>query len=353
MDIKHWFDGNSHSPLIIAGPCSAESEEQVTATATALAAIPEVGLFRAGVWKPRTRPDGFEGKGAEALNWLSKIQQTTGLSTIVEVATPSHVEQCLKHGISAVWIGARTVVNPFSVQQLADALQGTQTPVFIKNPVTPDLKLWIGAFERMRKAGLKYLAAIHRGFHHYSEKPYRNHPMWEMSMKLDRIIGVPIITDISHICGCRELLADTAQKAVDMATDGLMIEVHTTPEQALTDAQQQITPMQLETLLKDIVWRSKSSVDNKSLLAMRAEIDDIDSEILSLLARRMGLSCSIGELKKQNGMAAFQPERWKQILSEHIDAGKSLNLSEELVTNVFEAIHKASVEAQTDILSRN
>lgn len=351
MDIKHWFDEKSRTPLVIAGPCSAESEEQVTATATALAAIPEVSLFRAGVWKPRTRPDGFEGKGTEALDWLSYIQQTTGLSTIVEVATPNHVEQCLEHGISAVWIGARTVVNPFSVQQLADALHGTQMPVFIKNPVTPDLKLWIGAFERMQKAGLTRLAAIHRGFHHYTEKPYRNHPMWEMAMKLTRLTGVPTITDVSHICGCRELLATTAQKAVDMATDGLMIEVHNAPEQALTDAQQQITPQQLEALLKNIVWRSKANVDNKTLLALRAEIDDIDSEILSLLARRMGLSCSIGELKKQNGMSAFQPERWKQILSEHIETGKSLNLSEELVTNVFEAIHKASVEAQTDILS--
>ena len=350
MDIKHWFDDANHSTLVIAGPCSAESEKQVMDTATALASIPEVGVFRAGVWKPRTRPDGFEGKGEQALAWLEEAGRTTGLSTMVEVATPSHVEQCLEHGISAVWIGARTVVNPFSVQQLADALKGTQIPVFIKNPVTPDLKLWIGAFERMQKAGLTYLAAIHRGFHHYTEKPYRNHPMWEMAMKLNRLIGVPTITDISHICGCTELLATTAQKAVDLATDGLMIEVHNTPELALTDAQQQITPQQLQVLISDIVWRSKSSIDNKSLLALRAEIDDIDSEILSLLARRMGLSCDIGQLKKENSMSAFQPNRWKQILSEHIETGKTLNLSEELITNVFEAIHKASVEVQTEIL---
>lgn len=350
MDIKQWFTGDFDTPLIIAGPCSAESEEQMMSTATALAAMPEVKMFRAGVWKPRTRPDSFEGRGEEALVWLEKVNRVTGLPTFVEVATPAHVELCLKHGVSAVWIGARTVVNPFSVQQVADALRGTQMPVFVKNPVTPDLKLWLGAFERLQKAGLSCLAAIHRGFQHFTQQPYRNYPMWEIAMELTRVTGLPMITDVSHICGRRDLIADMAQKAADMASDGLMIEVHPSPDEALSDAQQQISPEQLRLLLQNLKWRSKSSLDESTLVGLRAEIDDVDAEMLRLLARRMELSCRIGKLKKEKGITAFQPDRWKKVLSEHLETAKTLNLSEELVTELFETIHKASVEVQTDIL---
>ena len=352
-DIKQWFCDSSREHIIVAGPCSAESEEQVMSTATALAAMPEVKLFRAGVWKPRTRPDSFEGKGEEALTWLEKVSHATGMPTLVEVATPTHVELCLKYGVSAVWVGARTVVNPFSVQQLADALRGTQMPVFVKNPVTPDLKLWLGAFERFQKAGLSYLAAIHRGFQHFAQQPYRNYPMWEMAMELTRVTGLPVITDVSHICGCRDLIADMAQKAADMATDGLMIEVHPAPDKALSDARQQITPAQLKQLLQNLKWRSKSSIDDSELVGLRAEIDDVDSEMLRLLSHRMELSRRIGQLKKQKGITAFQPDRWKKVLSDHIEASKSLNLNEDLVTEVFETIHKASVEVQTDILGED
>lgn len=350
MDIKQWFSGDFGAPLVIAGPCSAESEQQVVSTALALAEMSEVKLFRAGVWKPRTRPGSFEGRGEEALVWLEKVNQITGMPTLVEVATPTHVELCLKHGVNAVWIGARTVVNPFSVQQLADALSGTQLPVFVKNPVTPDLKLWLGTFERLQKAGLSCLAAIHRGFQHFTQQPYRNYPMWEMAMELTRVTGFPVITDVSHICGCRDLLADAAQKALDMAADGLMIEVHPSPDTALSDAQQQITPLQLKQLLQNLKWRSKSSIDDSALVGFRAEIDDVDAEMLRLLSRRMELSRRIGQLKKQKGITAFQPDRWKKVLSDHIEAAKNLNLSEDFVAEIFETIHKASVEVQTDIL---
>ncbi len=336
------------SPIIIAGPCSVESEEQILATARALAQIPDIKMLRGGIWKPRTRPDAFEGRGEEGLVWLREAKQETGLPVATEVATPEHVELALKYGIDALWIGARTVVNPFSVQQLADALKGMDIPVLIKNPVSPDLNLWIGAFERLKKAGLTQLAAIHRGFSYYKETPYRNFPMWEIPIELKRILDVPVITDISHICGCRELLQDTAQKSLDMAFDGLMVECHHKPEEALTDANQQITPSALASLLKSLSPRSKQAANNDQVLAaLRSEIDDIDAELLQLLARRMNVSSQIGEYKKQKGITVVQMERWKQILSDHLETGKELGLSKELIEKVFEAIHQASIQRQT------
>ena len=239
----------SNSPVIIAGPCSVESEEQILCTARALAEIPEVKLLRGGIWKPRTRPDAFEGRGEQGLIWLREAKNETGLPTATEVATPEHVELALKYEVDVLWIGARTVVNPFSVQQLADALKGVDVPVMIKNPVSPDVNLWLGAFERFQKTGVKQLVAVHRGFSYYKETPYRNFPMWEIPIELTQRLNVPIITDISHICGNRELLQSTAQKALDLATDGLMIECHIHPEAALTDARQQITPEDLKQLL--------------------------------------------------------------------------------------------------------
>ena len=337
-------------PLIIAGPCSVESEEQILSTARALAQVPRVQLLRGGIWKPRTRPEAFEGRGEQGLVWLREAKRETGLPIATEVATPAHVELALKYDVDALWIGARTVVNPFSVQQLADALKGVDIPLFIKNPVAPDLNLWLGAFERFQKAGLSQLAAIHRGFSYYKESPYRNYPMWELPIELTRRLNVPLVTDVSHICGNRELLLPTAQKALDLASDGLMIETHVRPDAALTDAQQQITPDRLVELLSALTFRSKHAVNvDRDLATLRGEIDEIDSELLQLLARRMEVSTQIGEYKKRNNVTVVQLDRWKKILSDHVATGVDLGLSPELINEVFEAIHQASIQRQTDL----
>lgn len=344
--LTSWFTHPS-APLIISGPCSVENERQILATAQALAQIPEVKLLRGGIWKPRTRPDAFEGRGEEGLKWLQMAKEETGLPIAIEVATPDHLELALKYGVDALWIGARTVVNPFSVQQLADALQGVDIPVFVKNPVSPDLNLWMGAFERFQKAGLRHLAAIHRGFSYYKETPYRNFPMWELPIELAQKLNMPLITDVSHICGNRELLQATAQKALDLASDGLMIECHIHPDEALTDAKQQITPEALKELLSNLSFRSKSSFNvEHDLAGLRGEIDDIDDELLQLLARRMNVSSKIGEYKKEHGLTVVQLDRWKRILTEHITTGSGLGLDKELVESVFEAIHQASIKRQ-------
>lgn len=338
-------------PFIIAGPCSVESEAQILATAQALAEIPEVKLLRGGIWKPRTRPEAFEGMGEEGLAWLREAKRETGLPTATEVATPNHVELALKYEVDALWIGARTVVNPFSVQQLADALYGVDIQVFIKNPVSPDLNLWLGAFERFQKAGVKRLAAVHRGFSYYKETPYRNFPMWEIPIKLTQRLNVPLITDVSHICGNRDLLLATAQKALDLSTDGLMIECHINPETALTDAKQQITPKELKALLSNLNFRTKHAGNlEHDLAGLRGEIDDIDSELLQLLARRMEVSAQIGEYKKSHNVAVVQMDRWKKILDDHVAVGAEMGLSSELINKVFEAVHKASIERQSRIM---
>lgn len=337
--------------MIIAGPCSVESEEQILATARALAQLPEVCMLRGGIWKPRTRPEAFEGRGEEGLVWLREAKRETGLPVATEVATPEHVELALKYEVDALWIGARTVVNPFSVQQLADALKGNDIQVFIKNPISPDLMLWIGAFERFQKAGLKRLVAIHRGFAYYKETSYRNFPMWEIPIELTRRLNVPLITDVSHICGNRDLLQATAQKALDLATDGLMIECHINPDAALTDGKQQITPDELQHLLSHLIFRSKNTGGVEiDLAGLRGEIDDIDAELLQLLARRMEVSSRIGEYKKQHNVAVVQMDRWKQILADHLAVGDTLGLDPKLVNAVFEAIHQASIRCQSNIL---
>lgn len=345
-----WFTEHN-SPIILAGPCSVETEAQILATAKALAQIPEVKLLRGGIWKPRTRPDAFEGRGEEGLVWLREAKRETGLPIATEVATTEHIELALKYEVDALWIGARTVVNPFSVQQLADALQGVDIPVLIKNPISPDLNLWVGAFERFRKAGVTQLMAVHRGFSYYKETPYRNFPMWEIPIELTRRLGVPLITDVSHICGNRELLQATAQKALDLATDGLMIECHINPDEALTDAKQQITPERLKQLLASLTFRSKNSNNvEHDLASLRGEIDDIDSELLQLLARRMEVSAQIGEYKKNHNVTVVQIDRWKKILDDHIATGQDLGLSPQLINKVFEAIHQASIERQTRVM---
>lgn len=316
-------------------------------TARALAKIPGLSFLRGGVWKPRTRPEAFEGRGEEGLKWLREAKLETGLPIVTEVATPEHVELALRYEVDALWIGARTVVNPFSVQQLADALNGLDIPVFIKNPVSPDLNLWIGAFERFQKAGLTRLSAIHRGFSYYKESPYRNFPMWEITIELKRLLDVPVITDISHICGNRVLLRDTAQKSLDLAFDGLMVECHHDPDHALTDAAQQITPSALQDMLESLTPRSQQANSNDPVLAaLRSEIDDIDDELLQLLARRMNVSSQIGEYKRQHGLTVVQMDRWKRILSEHLETGSRLGLSKELIEKVFEDIHQASIKRQ-------
>lgn len=356
-DIKQAVKSVRTEPLpdsaqyIIAGPCSIESENQIMATARALAQIPEVKMLRGGIWKPRTRPDAFEGRGEEGLVWLREAKHESGLPTATEVATPDHVELALKYEVDALWIGARTVVNPFSVQQLADTLKGVDVPVFIKNPVSPDLNLWLGAFERFQKRGVKQLAAIHRGFSYYKESPYRNFPMWEIPIELTQRLNVPLITDVSHICGNRELLLPTAQKALDLATDGLMIECHINPDEALTDAKQQITPDELKDLLSNLTFRAKNSGSvERDLANLRGEIDDIDAELLQLLARRMEVSAQIGEYKKRNNVTVVQMDRWKKILADHIATGNDLGLSPQLINEVFEAIHQASIERQSRIM---
>ena len=339
------------NPIIIAGPCSVESEEQILVTARALAEISAVNMLRGGVWKPRTRPDAFEGRGEQGLVWLREAKRMTGLPTATEAATPEHVELALRYEVDALWIGARTVVNPFSVQQLADALKGIDIPLFIKNPVSPDLNLWVGAFERFQKAGATQLFGVHRGFSYYKESSYRNFPMWEIAIELKRILDVPVITDISHICGCRELLRDVAQKSFDLAFDGLMVECHHDPDHALTDAPQQITPSALATLLASLSPRSpQADGDDQVLAALRSEIDDIDGELLQLLARRMNVSSQIGEYKRDNGLTVVQMDRWKQILADHLETGSELGLSEDLIKKVFEAIHKASIQCQSQVL---
>ncbi len=341
------------APYVIAGPCSVESEAQILTTAQALAQIPEVKLLRGGIWKPRTRPEAFEGRGEEGLAWLREAKRETGLPIATEVATPIHVELALKYGVDALWIGARTVVNPFSVQQLADALRGIDIPVFVKNPVSPDMNLWLGAFERFQKVGVKRLAAVHRGFSYYKETPYRNFPMWELPVELTQRIDVPLITDVSHICGNRELLQAVAQKALDLATDGLMIECHIHPDEALTDARQQITPEALKSLPAGLSYRNNKSRDvERDLAGLRAEIDDIDSELLQLLARRMEVSVQIGEYKKSHDVAVVQMDRWKKILDDRLATGAGMGLSPKLIINVLEAIHQASIERQGRIMEK-
>lgn len=347
FDIRKWFDKRDNL-LVISGPCSVESREQLIATAAGLSEIDRVKVLRGGIWKPRTRPDAFEGIGEIGLKWMQEAKQRYGFLTMTEVASPEHVELAMRYGIDILWIGARTVVNPFSVQELADCLRGCDIPVFVKNPIAPDLKLWLGAFERLDGAGLKYLGGIHRGFASAEESPYRNEPLWEIPIELLRLRPeTPIITDISHICGCRELLQEVAQKALDMGTIGFMIETHNNPDLALTDAKQQITPESLKNAFKNLTFRKKK-VDGDAIVLqnLRKEIDDIDDEILNLIAKRMIVSEKIGDFKKQHKVTVLQMDRWKQVLEHHINKGVGLGLNDESVKEIFEIIHKDSIDRQ-------
>ena len=342
-------------PLLIAGPCSAESEAQVLTVARALKAAGQTDLYRAGIWKPRTKPGGFEGRGTEALAWLQAARTETGLPMTVEVATPRHVEEALKHGIDVLWIGARTTVNPFAVQELADALAGTDTPVMVKNPVNPDLALWVGAIERLERAGLRQLAAVHRGFSTFAPSRYRNAPTWVIPIELkSRFPHLPLFNDPSHIGGSRDLLLPIAQKALDLDYDGLMIETHPDPDHALSDAAQQVTPARLQQLLSELKYRYRSS-DNADYRnkaeELRQKMDEADREILEGLARRMALVQELAEYKKENNVKILQLERWQEIFKTRPEWATKLHVSEKFVGELYKLIHIESIRLQTQVLN--
>lgn len=339
---------------MVAGPCSAESKEQVFATATALQGMP-VHLFRAGVWKPRTRPGSFEGVGEEALNWLREVKTEFNMPVAVEVATPTHAELALQYGIDVVWIGARTTVNPFLVQRIADTLRGTKIPVMVKNPVNPDVDLWQGAVERLASAGITDIAAIHRGFSTYNAaSAYRNQPNWPIPIELKRRRpDLPIICDPSHITGNRAMVAGIAQKAMDMGFEGLMIETHPQPDKALSDSAQQITPAALGELLAHLIVRDNKSDDLSQELGLeylRQVMDGIDAEIIDLIARRMELSEKIGVVKKECNMTAYQPERWNEIVETRGKRAEQAGISKEFIIELYEKIHNYSISKQLEIL---
>lgn len=338
-------------PFVLAGPCSAETEEQVMDTAKQLR---DKGchMFRAGVWKPRTKPGGFEGNGELALPWLKRVKEETGMLVATEVAKPEHVELCLKYGIDILWIGARTAANPFGMQDVADSLRGVDVPVLVKNPVNPDLELWIGALERLYQVGVKRMAAIHRGFSSYEKKIYRNLPMWQIPMELHRRIpNLPLICDPSHIGGRRELIAPLCQQAMDMGFDGLIIESHCNPDEAWTDASQQVTPDVLNCILDLLVVRSETD-GTEDIKLLRRQIDEYDNQILELLAERMRVCREIGKYKKEQNMTVFQPHRYGEILEKRGAQAMSSGLDAENVAKIFEIIHQESVRQQLEIINQ-
>ncbi len=338
-------------PLIIAGPCSAETEEQVMDTATQLAKC-GIKIFRAGIWKPRTKPGGFEGKGEEGLPWMTRVKQETGMLITTEVATPKHVEAALKAGMDILWIGARTTANPFAMQEIADSLKGVDVPVLVKNPVNPDLELWIGALERINGAGIKRLGAIHRGFSSYDKKIYRNLPMWQIAIELHRRIPqLPIICDPSHIGGRRELIAPLCQQAMDLGLDGLIIESHCNPDCAWSDAKQQVTPDVLNFILDKLVIRDTTQ-STESLNALRSQIDEIDNDLIELLSKRMRICREIGQYKKEHNMTVVQTGRYNEILDKRGAQGVLCGMDADFMKDIFQAIHEESVRQQIEIINR-
>jgi chorismate mutase len=336
--------------LIIAGPCSAETEEQVLETADQIAATGKAQVLRAGIWKPRTRPGSFEGVGVVGLPWLVAARKKTGLPVAVEVATAKQVEDALNFEVDILWVGARTTVNPFSVQEVADALRGAKVPVLIKNPVNPDLELWQGAVERISKAGIETIGLIHRGFSSYGNTEYRNAPMWQLAIEMKRRHAhLPIICDPSHICGRRDILQAVAQRSVDLDYDGLMIETHRNPHEAWSDAKQQITPEVLAEMLENIIWK-KEQIDvqafNNALVQLREQINQIDDELMELLSRRMKVADEIGIFKKQNNVTILQSNRWNEILERAVAKGQILGLSKDFIVKYFDAVHIESINHQ-------
>lgn len=342
-------------PLIISGPCSAESESQVMQTAMALKKLGRVHVLRAGIWKPRTRPSAFEGIGSAALAWVRAAGKATGLPTAIEVASSRHVEEALKAGIDILWVGARSSANPFAVQDIADTLRGTDTPVLVKNPINPDIELWIGALERINRAGITKLGAIHRGFSTFERTQYRNKPDWEIPIEMKRRIpGLPIICDPSHICGRTDLLQAVSQTAMDLNFDGLMIESHVRPKEALSDAKQQLTPEETGILLSHLVFR-KETIDDvltrTQLEELRERIDKIDHDVLDIMAERMSVAEQIGAYKKQNNITILQTSRWDEIVHTRLEEGQSKNLTKEFVMKLFEIIHQESIGHQSKVMN--
>lgn len=338
-------------PVIIAGPCSAETEEQVMDTATLLSKK-GIRIFRAGIWKPRTKPGGFEGVGVAGLAWMKRVREELGMLTATEVATPRHVEAALDAGIDLLWVGARTVTNPFAMQELADALKGNDVPVLVKNPVNPDLELWIGGLERINGAGIKRLGVIHRGFSSYDKRIYRNLPMWHIPIELRRRYpNLPIFGDPSHIGGARELVAPLCQQAMDLGFNGLMVESHSTPDAAWSDASQQVTPDVLDFILEKLVIRNLSQ-STESLEVLRRQIDEIDNALIELLAKRMRISREIGTFKREHKMTVVQTGRYTEILDKRGAQGVLCGMAPEFMKTVFEAIHEESVRQQIDVMNK-
>ena len=347
IELKPLFSEIGSEPLYIAGPCSAESRQQVLSAARDIAAA-GIGIFRAGVWKPRTKPGSFEGIGSKALEWLQEAKRLYGLKVITEVATPEHLEEALKSGIDGVWIGARTTTNPFATQQIADALRGVETTVLIKNPVIPDVDLWVGAIERIYNSGVRHLGAIHRGFGTQQTTTYRNDPHWSVPIELHRRIPeLTILSDPSHIGGRREFIAQLSQQALDIGFEGLMIECHPSPECALSDAAQQITPADLKSLIETLQWR-RTPVGRDALSEYRLHIDSIDNRIIELLAERMDVARAIGDYKHAHNMAVVQHDRYNELLLVAEARAQAMELSPKFINKIFSAIHEESVRLQLD-----
>ncbi|WP_420317102.1 chorismate mutase [Ekhidna sp.] len=343
-------------PVIISGPCSAETEEQVLETCMTIAKSGKVDILRAGIWKPRTRPNSFEGVGVDGLQWLKKAKEATGLPTAVEVANFNHVFEALKHGVDILWVGARTTVNPFSVQEIADALKGTDATVMIKNPVHADIELWTGALERLHGAGITKLGLIHRGFAQYGNSVYRNDPKWQLAIEMKRRFPeIPMVCDPSHICGKRDLLHAVSQQALDMDFDGLMLESHIDPSNALSDRDQQLTPKDLETIIDNLVVRRPNISDedlSQKLSMLRSQIDLIDDDLIKLLGERMKVAEEIGLVKREKGITILQTNRWEEIIEKGSSNGELQGLSRNFMIRYLNAIHQESIEHQNEVMNR-
>jgi chorismate mutase len=352
--LSNWLT-SKNQPLIIGGPCSAETEEQLLATAHLLAKTGKISVLRAGIWKPRTRPGEFEGIGSIGLDWLNRAKAETGLPITVEVANAKHVEEALKAKVDILWVGARSTVNPFTVQEIADALKGVDIPVMVKNPVNPDLQLWIGALERINQAGITKLAAISRGFSSFEKSAFRNEPMWELTIQLMTMCPeLPVICDPSHICGNRDLIPYISQKALDLEMDGLMIESHIDPSVAWTDAKQQLTPQALSDLIDHLTIRTpepKTAEASDKLNELRKQIDKLDDQIIQKMSERMAVVDKIGEYKRDNDVTILQLNRWEEVIEKRASFAKALKLDETFTTKMLELIHNESIRKQTEIMN--